>query len=222
MTTNVGFSASGNCLTNFSYDNNQIGTATFSATSTGSTYLEAVDTLKNVLNSLVSDFYTSNPSYTKISVIYYDVNCVPSTDPKLTLYYNIIFENGNIVNQVRINYVTEPIYTYTGASDQRMTNSLYQPNSDIISYFGFRTPASAALILPPLYNETVSILQPDTGSFISAQKIYVDSGSAGPTTVPFTTFDVTCASGIFSNYSLLKIVYDNSDPNDFKRQVEFY
>ena len=32
MTTNVGFSASGICLTNYSYDNNQLGTATFSAT----------------------------------------------------------------------------------------------------------------------------------------------------------------------------------------------
>ena len=222
MTTNVGFSASGNCLTNFSYDNNQIGTATFSATSTGSTYLEAVDTLKNVLNSLVSDFYTSNPSYTKISVIYYDVNCVPSTDPKLILYYNIIFENGNIVNQEIVDIVTNPPTVHSGASNQRMTNSLYEPNSDIISFFGYRTPASDALSIPPLYNETVSILQPDTGSFVSAQKTYVDSGNGFASIVPFILFDITCASGIFSNYSLLKIVYDNSDPNDFKRQVEFY
>ena len=222
MSTNVGFSASGICLTNYSYDNNQLGTATFSATSTGSTYIETVETLKNVLNSLVSDFYTSNPSYKEISVIYYDVTCVPSTDPKLTLYYNLIFENKNIVNQERINYATEPINTYTGASNQHMTNSLYEPNSDIISFFGFRTPSDAALNLPPLYNETVSILQPDTGSFVSAQKIYIDIGDSFVSTIPFILFDVTCASGIFSNYSLIKIIIDNSGTNVYKRQVEFY
>jgi hypothetical protein len=199
--TDVGFSASGNCLVTFIYSGDNKGTETFSATSTGVTYIETVDTLKNVLSTLVNDFFASNPCYKKISVVYYDITCLPSTKPKLTLYYNLIINNGNIVNQEHVDIVTIPKSVYSGASNQRMTNSLYQPNSDIISFFGYRTPLNTMLDLPPLYNETVSILQPDNGSFVSGQKTYIDNGSSFASTIPFILFNITCSSGIFSNYS---------------------
>ena len=76
--------------------------------------------------------------------------------------------------------------------------------------------------LPPTFGETVTILIPSDASQVSAQSLYIDYTKTFESTVPFELFDISSASGIFENFTVMKFNYDNSDPKFFKRTIEFY
>ncbi len=86
--------------------------------------------------------------------------------------------------------------------------------STVMDYSGYRTPENKSLDLPPYFTEVLNIVRND--GFITATKTYEDSGSGTVTTVPFNTFVVTGASGIFEGYKSIKITYFP----DYSRNVE--
>jgi hypothetical protein len=194
---------------------------TFTATASGDSCKNAFCALKKVLENNVKKFL-NNIKACCIKVKYYNFNCVKSDITELELYYNIIVENGVIVNQVILDFIPyiPSQSTYSGLTNQKMINKDGTQNNNILNFIGYRTPANKNLNVPALYDEIVSILMED-GSYVSAQKLYIDDGSSFVTTTPYTIYDITTSSGIFKNYKFIKIIFDNTNPQLLKRKVQF-
>jgi len=202
-----------------------LGTATFSATATGNTYSSALDALTETLTAEVNDYLAAHPTYIVVTILYDNIKCIESTP--LELYYNIVYikvgDKYVIVNQEKLDFIPyiPAESTYSGLTHQCMTNKDGSINNNIISFAGYRTPGRPQINLPPLYDESPSILMVD-GSYVSAEKLYIDSGTGFATTKPYVIYDISSASGIFSNYKFMKIIFDNTDPLLYKRVVQFY
>lgn len=212
----IGFQASGQCGISFTYDGNLIGTQTYSATALGETYIQAVDNMYAALNTLVDDYFKANPSYQKMSVNYANVGAWPAGPPKLTLYYKIVIENGIYVNGISI--IDLPFENLTIP----MADSNYEENDNIINFTGYKTSASPKLNLPPTFGETISIIIPSNGSQVNAHSLFIDYGNSIIGTVPFALFNINSASGDFQGYTVIKVNYNNLNPEMSTRIVEFY
>jgi hypothetical protein len=127
------------------------------------------------------------------------------SDP-IVYYYNkafningVIVDNGTSTNNITDNGEYSGYSTFNGTT-------LNPPGLDkslVFQYFGYRTPEGYDI--PAYFTEVLNILKDD--SFLVCTKTYVDSGSSSTTTVPFNTFVVTGASGIFEGYKQVKINY---------------
>jgi hypothetical protein len=213
-----GYTASGTCKISYTTDDKKTQTQTFSATSLGSTYNNAINNLYKNLNKLVENFFKKYPSYKLVKKNYFNINCWPAGPSKLTLYYKVVVENGIIINMVQL-YPGSNTFVNGTIS---MSNSNYEQNDNIINFSGYKTPASLKLNLPSTFGEIATILIPSDGSQVSAQALYIDYGNTFISTVPFTLFNISSSSGIFENFTVMKINFDNSNPNIKKRTVEFY
>jgi len=83
------------------------------------------------------------------------------------------------------------------------------PNKDILSFTGYRTPATnlGDYSIYSLYNETLTI-QTKTG-LISATAIYNDGGTSTATEKQFIEYAVTGASGEFVGAQIVTIFFNN-------------
>jgi len=162
----------------------------------------------NLAQSIADSIAQNNANIENQSVV---VVNTPSTNPNtITLYYKLNVENSVVTNATLLTFIpyigsSSP---YSGLENLYMTDSNWNPNQDIITFIGYRTPGNDALQLPPLYCETV-IIKTAHGDFISGLANYVDNGSSFVTTTAFENYAVTCASGIFSGYKNIQIVFNN-------------
>jgi hypothetical protein len=134
----------------------------------------------------------------------------------LTLYYrNKVpgsdeYTAGQIKETAEINGVPSLKYI----SNQYMCKSDFKTlATDIINFLGYRVPKNDDVGLPSTFFETVTIIskpyQRENGSnMISATANYIDSGTTPITTVDYVNYTVTCASGKFTCYKNIKIIYD--------------
>ena len=196
-------------------------THSLSATATGNTYDNALTALTESLNSCITQ-YTKYNNIKIFKVKYYNFNVVKVKTSNLQLYYELIYVDNKIINQQVLDFIPyiQEESDFSGLTNQYMTDSFGNPNKNIINFIGYRTPENKTLNLPALYNETISILMEDT-SYISAQKIYIDSGTSFASTLPYMLYDVTTCSGLFENYKFIKIIFDNTNPKLYKRTVQF-
>jgi hypothetical protein len=102
-----------------------------------------------------------------------------------------------------------------------MVNQDGTPNNNYISYVASRTLPSPEYNLPPVLNEMYTILLED-GSLCSGTSLYLDNGEGSITTNPYEIFQIVAKSGIFKKCKYVKILYDNSNPNLYKRVVQFF
>lgn len=137
----------------------------------------------------------------------------------LTLYYYLYDQPGDILNSTETLFVTDPVdnETYRGITNRFMSNSTFNSyTSDIIAYISSRskeTTINSELIIPPLYNEILTINSlPYQDNYIQATSNYIDGDSEYATSVNETNFIVTAASGKFKNYKNINIKYNNADP----------
>jgi hypothetical protein len=100
-------------------------------------------------------------------------------------------------------------------SARRLTNKnfdQYKDNNYYLMYVGYRVPPVAEIAdhhLPlALYKEDVNIVTP-SGS-LHATSLYPDAGSSNETTISFTEFIVTGATGTFSGTNKILIEYSNN------------
>lgn len=110
-----------------------------------------------------------------------------------------------------------------------MTESDYETyNKNIITFIGYRTPKpSINHSIPSLYNETIIIITPDNNNtnptynnnIIQATQNYIDSSSTLATTVPYIDYVVNSANGIFKDYKILRIEFNNGTPKGDIRKV---
>ena len=132
----------------------------------------------------------------------------------ITYYYNkkLLINGKYVVNGTETKNVTDngQYSGYSTLNGSFLTGGL--DKSLVFNYFGFRTPEGYEL--PAYFTEVLNILKDD--SFLTCTKSYVDSGSGTITTTPFNIFDITCASGIFTGYKFVKIIYYP----DFTRTVQ--
>jgi len=216
------FNASGECKLYYNNSVNNANVQKFTATSSGDSCKNAYKALKNALKSNVKNYLRTN-NFSMIKLKFCNFTCVQNEIPKLQLYYNLVFKDGVIINQEELTFIPyeQNTSTYSGLANQKMSNKDGTPNNNIISFTGYRTSQNEELNLPPLYQETISILMED-GSYINAEKLYIDSGTSFASTTPYTIYDTTGASGIFSNFKQMKIIFNNSNPNLFKRTIQFF
>lgn len=137
----------------------------------------------------------------------------------LTLYYYLLEPSGNnfVFNSSETLFVTTPVQgTYRGITNFFMSNSTYTAyTTNLISYISIRTPASTVpgAFNLDMYNEVLTINSiPYQDNFIQATCDYEDTSTGYETTVPENNFIVTAASGIFKNYKIINIKYNNNDP----------
>jgi len=134
----------------------------------------------------------------------------------ITLYYfvKILVDGVYVNNGAETNNVTDN-GQYSGYSIIPGVFKNGMPNKSVIfDYFGHRVPAKASSDLAPYFAEILNIIQGE--SFITCSKTYEDSGSDTVTTVPFNTFVITGATGIYEGYKSVKISYYP----DYSRTVE--
>lgn len=108
---------------------------------------------------------------------------------------------------------------YSGISSLQMTNEKYEPNDDIIYFYGSETRETDWQNVPyiyDVYNENVAIRtnfsdqEKDNYNLIVAESMYNNGGTGGNTTMlNVVTYYVTTASGIFYGFKNLTIFYDN-------------
>jgi hypothetical protein len=213
-----GYTASGMCEISYTFDDVKTGTQNFSATSLGATYNEAINNLYESLNKLVENFFKEYPSYKLIKKDYFNINCWPAGPSKLTLYYTLLVENGKVIDDADLYPNSNSFQNAT----YHMSNSNYKKNDDIINFSGYKTDANILLNLPPTFGEIATILIPSDGSQVSAQSLYIDYGNTFVSTVQFTLYNISSASGIFENFTVMKINFLVSDTNIKKRTIEFY
>lgn len=212
-----GYTASGMYEISYTFDDVKTGNQTFSATSLGVTYNDAINNLYESLNKLVENFFKEYPSYKLIKTNYFNIKCWPAGPPKLTLYYDFIIENG-VSNTIEL----YPVDSSFQNSTLLMSNSNYKKNDNIINFYAYKTDANILLNLPPTFGDIVTILIPSDNSQVSAQSLKIDYGKTFVSTGPFTLFNISSASGIFVNFTVMKINFLGSDTNIKKRTVEFY
>ena len=99
--------------------------------------------------------------------------------------------------------------SFSGLENRFMMDENQVPNKDVISFIGYRTPATALgdYSIYSLYNET-AIIQTPTG-YISASAIYNDGGTGFATEKPFVEYAVSAASGEFVGAKILTIFFNN-------------
>ena len=214
-----GFQAYGEAEVEFLYGDSIEGTASFSATALGETYAIAIENMYAALNTLEENYFMENPSYQQIGVDYININCWPAGPPGLTLYYKVIVENGISINWVDL---YPPFNSTFFNSTTKMSDANYVDNENIINFQGYKTPESIILNLPPTFGETVTILVPSDGSQVNANALYIDYGLNYISTVPFALYNINSSSGIFAGYTVMKINFDNSNPDIYTRTLEFY
>lgn len=101
-------------------------------------------------------------------------------------------------------------------------------NKNILTYVGYRTPRDTALPtnlqVPDIFNETLNItVPPYDQNFVQAVNNYLDPGSGIETQIDTTTFKITAASGIFREYTKVKIEYFNGDSvAEARRRMTFF
>ena len=87
----------------------------------------------------------------------------------------------------------------------------YKDNNSYILYEGFRIPPKADVnnnhLSVPIFKEDLNIVTP-AGS-LHATSMYPDSGASNETTIAFTEFIVTGATGTFSGAKKILIEYSN-------------
>lgn len=214
--------ASGYSGLDFTYDPsyNKKGRATFSATATGSSFDETIDTLKNVLKENETQYLIDNPYFTYQSSLNFNFNSELVTEPKLTLYYFIEVENKTITNQSILKFDTSE-NTLSGLQNQHMSNSNFtEYNNDLISFLTYRVLGNDELNLLPIITCNVSIVS--DGSFVNGQNLYSNYGDSFTSSIKYILLNITTTSGKFSGFKYFKITFDNSDPNFYKRTVEFF
>ncbi len=133
----------------------------------------------------------------------------------LTLYYRVNIPNTDIYGGTEVKFVTDPfdpIY-YRGLSNRNMTDSTYLIyNTDIITFYGVRTPESKPLNLPNLYYERVIIMsEPYDKNMIEGLSNYVDKGTSFISEIPTITYYVTIAVGKYKGYTKIIIYINNVD-----------
>ena len=141
-------------------------------------------------------------------------------DEVITLYYRRTIKGTDTINSVNVDYINVnkgEAYAYAGISNSYMMDANGdEDKNQIVSFVGYRTPASSSLDFPPLFNETINIrtiidnkASPPLYNCISAVALYNDSGDTEITTIPLVVYDVTTASGIFKGYNYLSIFFNN-------------
>ena len=143
---------------------------------------------------------------------------MPSKDHSMTLYYRRTLP-GSTVASARSGYVTTTISngtsSLTSLSNLPMCTKDYKTlTDDIINFSGNRIPAKSSSKLPATFLETVTIISKpyqsdNSANMITATANYVDNGDSPITTIPYVNYTVTGASGKFSSYTNVKILYDN-------------
>jgi len=129
-----------------------------------------------------------------------------------TLYYRITqSDTSNETNAAIIDFIPyiDKQSSYSGLQNSFMMDENGVPNKDIISFIGYRTPATnlGDYSIYSLYNETLTI-QTKTG-LISATAIYNDGGTDFETEKPFVEYAVTGASGEFVGSQIVTIFFNN-------------
>ena len=141
-------------------------------------------------------------------------------DEVITLYYRRTIKGTDTINSVNVDYINvNKAEEYAGISNSYMMDKNGDiDKNQIISIVGYRTPLSALLDFPPLFNETINIrtkiddkASPPLYNCISAVAVYDDPGKTEFTTIPLVVYDVTTASGIFKGYNYLSIFFNNVD-----------
>jgi hypothetical protein len=136
---------------------------------------------------------------------------------EITLYYStIVSKETPIDNNTNLNLQSfKPSNDFAVISNRYMEDENGQPNKNIISYIGYRISGNSALLIPPLYYETLIILS-ENNDYLQAAAVYPDTGTGAITTVPFVDFPVNGGLGIFSNAINVRVFYDNIN---LKRRV---
>lgn len=145
-----------------------------------------------------------------------------SSSDTMTLYYFLNQPPTYEPNDTQTNFVTDPLEgPFRGISNRYMSNSTFTSyTTDIITYISSRTPGNMSLGIPDMYNEVLTInSQPYQDNYIQAAANYPDPGTGLETEVSNNTFNVTAASGIFSNYKKIFISYNNIDPRKTRVMV---
>lgn len=213
------FQATGSSLLTYKDATGVAQTQTFSASATGATSEEALKSLNDILFSLVYSYLASIVGYTDVVIETYNLNVTPLVpQPYLELYYNLVLVDGKIINDSEVLYNENP---YAGTANICMVNQDGTLNNNYISYLSSRTYPSPNYNLPPLYSETFTILLED-GSLVSGTNLYLDNGDGFVTDKPYEIFQIMSKSGVFEQCNYVKILYDNSDPNLYKRVVQFF
>jgi hypothetical protein len=148
-------------------------------------------------------------------------NSIQINNP-LTLYY-CIFNSDGTFNGTETIFKTDPddLITYRGIGNRYMTDSDFNPNTDIITYVSSRTLANPPDFPKEMYNEVLTITsQPYNENLVQAVCNYEDTGSSFETTVLFNNFKIIGASGKFLGYKNIKITYNN-DNIQKTRTMEF-
>jgi hypothetical protein len=101
-----------------------------------------------------------------------------------------------------------------------MTNDSFIPNTDIITYISSRTLANPTDFPKKMYNEVLTITsEPYKDNLVQAVCNYEDTGSGFETTVDFNNFTITGASGKFSGYKNIKIIYNNNNTQKTRTMI---
>jgi len=174
---------------------------TATATASASSNISQADANTQALKLATSLAQSSAQNQANIMDQTIVINDSPAITPDtITLYYDISLPSSTV------NFLNDK-NTITLIRNRYMTNQFGVPNTTILTYFSYRTPAVNGL--PNLYCETM-IIKTQEGDFISALANYIDNGSSTSTTSAYENFAVTCANGIFAGYKNIRIQY-NSD-----------
>jgi hypothetical protein len=218
-----GFQSYGEAIVTFTYGDNILGSVSFSATSLGETYLKAVDNMYAALNKLVENYFIENPTYQQNDIVYNNICAWPSGPPGLTLYYKYDIVNGIRDNNLSIYPPLSPSSLYFN-NTSLMCDANYQYNNEnIINFSGYNTPHSELLNLPPTEGTIVTIFLPSNGSQVTTNSLLIINIINNTFySFPFLLFNIASASGIFANYTVMKINYNDTNPEMLTRTVEFY
>lgn len=136
----------------------------------------------------------------------------------MSVDFDYLYDVSNDL-QARNNY-------YSGISSLQMTNEKYEPNDDIIYFYGSETRETSWQNVPHIYdvyNESVVIRKnfsnyEDDYSIIIGESMYNNGGTGSSTTMlDIVTYYVTTSSGIFYGFKKITIFFDNINQ---VRQIE--
>lgn len=144
---------------------------------------------------------------------------MPSKECSKTLYYRRTLPGSTVSGSAVSGYITTTILNGTSSltfldNIPMCTKDYKTLTDDIINFSGSRVPALSSAKLPATFLETVTIIsQPyqreNVANMITATANYLDNGDSPITTIPYVNYTVTGASGKFSSYTNIKILYDN-------------
>lgn len=140
----------------------------------------------------------------------------------LTLYYTLL-NTDYLPNGSETIFKTDPedLETFRGTSSRYMSDSNFNPNTDILTYVSSRTKKKLPDFPKDMYNEIFTITSyPYSENIVQAACNYEDTGSGLATEVNFNNFTIMGACGKFAGYKNIKILYNNDDPQK-KRTLIF-